>query len=94
MALTPLSLAYFSRFKRVDGMTDEQHAEALYDAPCITSTERAIEYAEVTHGAQLKPTFVRQAVREGSLAAYRISKGYHFSPRDMDTWLESLRTRP
>lgn len=93
MALTPLSLAYFDRFKRGDGMTDEQHAQALYDAPCIASTERAIEYAEVTHGAQLRPSFIRKAVRDGDLAAYRIGKGYHFSPRDVDTWLESLRTK-
>lgn len=92
MAPTQRSFDYFARFKRGEGMTDEQHAQALYNAPCITSTDRAIEYAETAHGAQLKPSFIRQAVRDGNLAAFRIGRGYHFSPQDVDDWLESRRT--
>ncbi|KXX62131.1 helix-turn-helix domain-containing protein [Rhodococcus sp. LB1] len=92
MALNPLSLTYFDRFKRGDGMTAEQHAQALYGSPCVPFVNGTVEFIETTHGLTLKPSFVRQAVQDGTLPAYRIGKGFYFAPRDIDAWLESLRT--
>ncbi|MFD9664622.1 helix-turn-helix domain-containing protein [Rhodococcus sp. NPDC059968] len=92
MALNPLFHSYADRFKRGEQVTAEQHAEVFYNTPCIPSTGAAVEYVGEVFGANLKPSFIRQAVREGALDAYRIGNGYHFAPRDIDTWLESLRT--
>lgn len=86
-----LTLAYFNRFPRAEGLTDEQHAAALQTSPCIAFVGGVVEYVGLTHGLTLKPSAVRKAVRESALRAYKISFGFHFSPADVDAWLESLR---
>lgn len=89
---SPSAIAYYTRFRRAVGLTPQEHAQALYNSPCIPSTARALEYAAEVHGATLKASAVRKAVKDGGLSAYKIGAGFHFSPADVDAWLESLRT--
>uniref|UniRef100_UPI00117B30D5 helix-turn-helix domain-containing protein n=1 Tax=Rhodococcus erythropolis TaxID=1833 RepID=UPI00117B30D5 len=53
----------------------------------------AVEYIYETHRLTVKPSMVRQAVRDGTLPAYRIGREFHFAPKDLDEWLDSLRVR-
>ena len=90
--LTPLTLAYFDKFTRAPGLTREQHAKALRTSPCVTYVSGVVEYANVTHGLLIKPSAVRAAVHSEALAVFRLGGGFHFSPADVDAWIESLRT--
>lgn len=91
MTNSRLTLAYFNRFPRAEGLTDEQHAAALQTSPCLPYVAGVVEYVELTHGLTLKQSAVRKAVADGVLGAYKIGPGFHFSPSDVDSWLESLR---
>lgn len=88
----PLVNAYLrDRYIRGHGVTEKQHATAFYQAPCITSTAMAVEYGEITQGIDIHPRMVHRAVKSGILPAYKLGKGYHFKPADLDDWLDSLR---
>ncbi|WP_092800251.1 helix-turn-helix domain-containing protein [Rhodococcus globerulus] len=91
MANTLLSTDYFSRFQRSTGLTDKQHADALRPSPCVPYASGAVEYIYETHRLTVKPSMVRQAVRDGALPTYRIGREFHFAPKDLDDWLDSLR---